>query len=66
MQKRDFETYQKRLQDFKISGKIFRDPRFRGTIRHPFICVHRCQLMFPLCCQISLLIGEGTSVIHLC
>ena len=28
MQKRDFETYQKRFRDFEILTKIFRDPRF--------------------------------------
>ena len=35
MQKRDFETYQKRLQDFEILSKFSETHVFRGTIRHP-------------------------------
>ena len=36
MQKRDFETCQKRFRfKFRDPAKIFRDPRFRGTNRHP-------------------------------
>ena len=36
MQKRDFETYQKRFQDFEILPKFSETHVFRGTIRHPF------------------------------
>ena len=37
MQKRDFETYQKRFRDFEILLKFSESYVFRGTIRHPFI-----------------------------
>ena len=36
MKKRDFETYQKRLQDFEILPKFSETHVFRGTIRHPY------------------------------
>ena len=36
MQKRDFETYQKRFRDFEILPKFSETHVFRGTIRHPF------------------------------
>ena len=35
MQKRDFETYQKRFQDFEILPKFSETHIFRGAIRHP-------------------------------
>ena len=35
MQKRDFETYQKRFRDFEILLKFLATHIFRGTIRHP-------------------------------
>ena len=35
MQKRDFETYQKRFRDFEILLKFSETYVFRGTIRHP-------------------------------
>ena len=35
MQKRDFETYQKRFRDFEILPKFSETHVFRGTIRHP-------------------------------
>ena len=35
MQKRDFETYQKRFRDFVILPKFSETHVFRGTIRHP-------------------------------
>ena len=35
MQKRDFETYQKRFRDFKILPKCSETHVFRGTIHHP-------------------------------
>ena len=35
MQKRDFETYQKRFRDFEIMPKFSETHVFRGTIRHP-------------------------------
>ena len=35
MQKQDFETYQKRFQDFEILLKFSKTQVFRGTIRHP-------------------------------
>ena len=34
MQKRDFETYQKRFRDFEILLKFSKTHVFRGTIRH--------------------------------
>ena len=36
MQKRDFETYQKRFRDFEILPKFSETHVFRGTIRHPY------------------------------
>ena len=36
MQKRDFETYQKRLWDFGILTKFYETHVFRGTICHPY------------------------------
>ena len=35
MQKRDFETCQKRFRDFEILPKFSETHVFRGTIRHP-------------------------------
>ena len=35
MQKRDFETYQKRFWDFQILPEFSETHVFRGTIRHP-------------------------------
>ena len=46
MQKRDFETYQKRFRDFEILPKFSETHVFRGTIRHPF-------LFFLLSCCIN-------------
>ena len=37
MQKRDFETYQKRFRDFEILPKFSETHVFRGTIRHPLL-----------------------------
>ena len=37
MQKRDFETYQKRFRDFEILPKFSETHVFRGTIRHPYL-----------------------------
>ena len=39
MQKRDFETYQKRFRDFEILPKFSKTHVFRGTIRHPLFSV---------------------------
>ena len=36
MQKRDFETYQKRFWDFEILLKFSKTHVFRDTIRHPY------------------------------
>ena len=36
MQKRDFETYQKRFRDFEILPKFSETHVFQGTIRHPY------------------------------
>ena len=36
MQKRDFETYQKRFRDFEILPKFSETQVFRSTIRHPY------------------------------
>ena len=36
MQKRDFETYQKRFRDFEILLKFSETHVFWGTIRHPY------------------------------
>ena len=35
MQKRDFETYQKRFRDFEILAKFSETHVFWGTIHHP-------------------------------
>ena len=40
MQKRYFETYQKRFRDFEILPKFSETHVFRGTIRHPQILQH--------------------------
>ena len=37
MQKRDFETYQKRFRDFEILPKFSETHAFRGTICYPSI-----------------------------
>ena len=37
MQKRDFETYQKRFRDFEILLKFSETYIFQGTIRHPYM-----------------------------
>ena len=39
MEKRDFKTYQKRFRDFEILPKFSETHVFRGTIRHPFMCL---------------------------
>ena len=44
MQKRDFETYQKRFRDFEILLKFSETYVFRGTIRHPYLNVSSCKL----------------------
>ena len=36
MQKRDFETCQKRFPDFEILSKFSENHVFRGIIRHPY------------------------------
>ena len=36
MQKRDFETYQKRFWDFETLPKFSETHVFRGTIHHPY------------------------------
>ena len=38
MQKRDFDTYQKRFRDFEILPKFSETHVFQGTIRHPYSC----------------------------
>ena len=45
MQKRDFESYQKRFKDFEILPKFSETHVFRGTIRHPYRRFSR----MPLC-----------------
>ena len=37
MQKRDFETCQKRFRDFEILPKFSETHVFRGTIHHPYL-----------------------------
>ena len=37
MQKRDFETCQKRFRDFEILPKFSETHVFRGTIRDPYM-----------------------------
>ena len=41
MQKRDFETCQKRFRDFEILPKFSETHVFRGTIRHPLNMVSK-------------------------
>ena len=36
MEKRDFETYQKRFRDFEILQKFSETHVFQVTIRHPY------------------------------
>ena len=43
MQKRDFETYQKRFRDFEILLKFSETYVFRGTIRHPYDYLSRSE-----------------------
>ena len=47
MQKRDFETYEKRFRDFKNLPKFSETHVFRGTIRHPLHCGWR-GLLFEM------------------
>ena len=42
MQKRDFESYQKRFRDFEILPKFSETHVFRGTIRHPLFGSMAC------------------------
>ena len=59
MQKRDFETYQKRFRDFEILQKFSETHVFRGTIRHPYLLkfkkrwnssiINRLQISFLYC-----------------
>ena len=58
MQKRDFETYQKRFRDFEILLKFSETYVFRGTIRHPYLNVSSCKLnnLISVSC---ILPGEG-------
>ena len=44
MQKRDFETYQKRFRAFEILPKFSKTHVFHGTIRHPEISLKLCFL----------------------
>ena len=48
MQKRDFETYQKRFQDFEILPKFSETHVFRGTIHHPLHTSHETQAFTPV------------------
>ena len=48
MQKRDFETYQKRFRDFEILPKFSDTHVFRGTIRHPYISRRLSSCIFVL------------------
>ena len=43
MQKRDFETYQKRFRDFEILLKFSETHVFWGTIRHPLCSKKKSQ-----------------------
>ena len=43
MQKRDFETYQKRFRDFENPPKVFETHFFRGTIRQPLSGVKKAK-----------------------
>ena len=61
MQKRDFETYQKRFRDFEILPKFSETHVFRGTIRHPYLSkstpkinltIRSCRApVLALCCN---------------
>ena len=54
MQKRDFETCQKRFRDFEILPKFSETHVFRGTIRHPLNAyeVHNpCDSSYCQCCH---------------
>ena len=48
MQKRYFETYQKRFRDFEILPKFSETHVFRGTIRHPFKGRQRVFALIPV------------------
>ena len=43
MQKRDFETRQKRFRDFKILPKFSENHIFRGTLRHPLYAIQTVE-----------------------
>ena len=59
MQKRDFETYQKRFRDFEILLKFSEIYVFRGTIRHPYLNVSSCKLNNLISVSCILPGGEG-------
>ena len=57
MQKRDFETYQKRFRDFEIQLKFSETHLFRGTIRHPYptsLLPHCLSLLLVFSAQMGL------------
>ena len=55
MQKRDFETYQKRFRDFEVLLKFSETHVFRGTIRHPLSRVFSPEWTPPVIQQSPLL-----------
>ena len=48
MQKRDFETNQKRFRDFEILPKFSETHVFRGTIRHPLQLFKTISFFFQI------------------
>ena len=62
MQKRDFETYQKRFRDFEILLKFSETYVFRGTIRHPYLNVSSCKLNNLI--SVSCILPGGGGGVH--
>ena len=52
MQKRDFETYQKRFRDFEILPKFSETHVFRGTIRHPLLLIFISVARTSMCLNV--------------
>ena len=58
MQKRDFETYQKRFRDFEILLKFSEIHVFRGAIRHP--CDGVVLIAIRVACVAAVERGRGS------
>ena len=60
MQKRDFETYQKRFRDFEILPKFSETHVFLGTICHPYSLLSTCNKQAPSVFPLVFLLSSET------